>query len=198
MTDGHDDFAQVFERARAGDQEAISQLVSDFESELRIIARNRLGPALRPYLDSMDLVVSVQKSLLKGIRQDRFDVSSRERLMGLVVVMLRRKVARYWRRHRQQVRNEQTESVGGELVDIILSLSDTQEDPVQQVSHREQIDGVLRRLDPVERELIKLRLEGNSTADAARALNVDADVLRVRLSRLRRRLSEISVFADLL
>jgi RNA polymerase sigma-70 factor (ECF subfamily) len=43
---------------------------------------------------------------------------------------------------------------------------------------------------------VELRLQGYSTADAARELGLDADVLRVRLSRLRQRLRAGGVLTE--
>ena len=45
-------------------------------------------------------------------------------------------------------------------------------------------------LDPIERQLIAMRIDGFSTIDVARALDLDPDVLRVKLSRVRKRLRE--------
>jgi hypothetical protein len=44
--------------------------------------------------------------------------------------------------------------------------------------------------------VIELRLEGHSTADAARLLNEDPDRLRVRLNRLRQQVRESGMFDD--
>ncbi len=46
------------------------------------------------------------------------------------------------------------------------------------------------------RRVVELRLLGFSTAEVARKLGLDADVLRVRLSRMRRRLRDKQVILD--
>ena len=51
-------------------------------------------------------------------------------------------------------------------------------------------------LSALDRRVIELRLEGHSTADAARLLNEDPDRLRVRLNRLRRQVRESGLFDD--
>ena len=63
-----------------------------YEPEVRIVARVLLGPALRPHLDSIDLVQSVHRSLLVGLRQNKLEIGGLEQLIGLVLTMLRRKV----------------------------------------------------------------------------------------------------------
>ena len=60
----------------------LAALVQSYESKVRLVARVLLGPALRPYLDSVDLVQSVHRSLMLGLRQDKFDISSPEKLMA--------------------------------------------------------------------------------------------------------------------
>ena len=83
MSDSPVDFAALLSRARGGDAAALDQLAREYEPKLRMVARVRLGSALRPYLDSMDLVQSVQRSLVAGLRGDKYDVSNPEKLLAL-------------------------------------------------------------------------------------------------------------------
>ncbi len=62
------DFDLLLAAARSGDESAMQQLIEQYEPELRIVARNRLGAALRPHLDTIDLVQSVHRSLMIGLR----------------------------------------------------------------------------------------------------------------------------------
>ena len=48
-----------------------------------------------------------------------------------------------------------------------------------------------------EQQVIELKLDGFTTAEIARELDLDADVLRVQLSRLRKRLRDKGVLGDL-
>ncbi len=66
-----------------------------------------------------------------------------------------------------------------------------------EVAMKDSLQRVLRELDSTDRKLIGLRLEGHSTAEAARRLDLNPDVTRVRLSRLRRRLEDKGVASDL-
>src|SRR6516165_6904338 len=104
MSQATADFTGLLARARDGDPEALAELVRQYEPEVRIVARVLLGPALRPYLDSLDLVQSVHRSLLLGLRHGKVDVSSPERLVALATTMVRRKIARQWRRLQRQKR----------------------------------------------------------------------------------------------
>ncbi len=191
------EFDDLLDKARAGDDDAMSQLVGQYHNDIRIIARAHLGPALRPYMDSLDLVQSVHHSLIVGLRAQRFEFASADKLVALASVVLRRKVARHWRTLRRQQRESGIRPPDSNLPDYVVSLDGRERDPADIASFRDQIAFVLNRLNGDDRDLVTLRLEGYSTADAARRLNLDADVARVRLSRLRRQLKDTSYLSAL-
>ena len=57
-------FRTLLERARAGDEPAIAELLGRYEPEVRMTVRARLPRALRSQFDSMDFVQAVWKSVL--------------------------------------------------------------------------------------------------------------------------------------
>jgi RNA polymerase sigma-70 factor (ECF subfamily) len=197
MSQTQADFAELLARARLGDGSAMEQLVKEYEPEVRLVARVRLGAALRPYLDSVDLVQSVHRSLMLGLREDRFDISTPANLVALALTIVRRKIARQWRRHRRQQRLHLGEADTAEnLPQLIASLGSSEADPQAAATLHDQIERLLSEMNDVERRLVELRLEGCTTAEVARRLGLDADVLRVRLSRLRRRLRERGLLTE--
>jgi RNA polymerase sigma-70 factor (ECF subfamily) len=191
------DFTGLLARARGGDSAALAELVRQYEPEVRVVARVLLGPALRPYLDSLDLVQSVHRSLLLGLRHGKVDVSSSERLIALAVTMVRRKIARQWRRHQRQKRADFEGDVGS-LARKLAELSHSAADPAAAAQLHDSLCHLCDQLDDAERQMLGLRLQGYSTAEVARRLGLDADVLRVRLSRLRQRLRDLGVLEDFL
>ncbi len=197
MADAND-FEELLTRARSGDESAMTALVEQYEPEVRMVARIRLGAALRPHLDSVDLVQSVHKSLMLGLRADRFDISTPEQLIALALTIVRRKVSRQWRKLKRQQRLSGGGSESQDLPSLIASLSASESDPAEIASIREATAHILSRLDKTETRVIELRLEGYTTAEVARQLGLDADVLRVKLSRLRRQLRECGVMNELL
>jgi RNA polymerase sigma-70 factor (ECF subfamily) len=196
MSEPTNPFAELLARASQGDALAQHELTRQYESELRMVARARLGPALRPYLDTVDLVQSVHKSLLLGLRHDKFDISSPQKLVALALEMLRRKLGRHWRRERRRQRPGPGEGDGDELSRLLADFCSPEPDPAQAAALAEARDRLCRALNETERRMILLRLEGHSTAEVARQLGLDANVLRVRLSRLRQRLRERGVLTD--
>jgi RNA polymerase sigma factor (sigma-70 family) len=186
MDDPSEPFDALVARARAGDAAALAELARRYEPDVRAVARLRLGPALRPYLDSVDLVQSVHRSLMRGLRDEKFDLAGPEQLVALALTMVRRKAARAWRKLRRQARPG--EGPGDSLPDLLVNLASPEPDPARAAALRDTAERAVAGLEPLDRELIERSLLGYRTADIARDLGENADVLRVRLSRLRQRL----------
>lgn len=186
-------FSDLLSLARQGDEAAMRQLVSEYEHEVHTVARIRLGAALRPYVDSVDLVQSVHRSLLIGLRDGKFDISTPQNLIALALTIVRRKVARQWRKVQRQQRLSGVDSSPGDLPDVLVGLVGKESDPAEIAALRDHTQRLWSELDSAERRIMELRMEGLSTADVARQLELDPDVLRVRLSRLRRRLRDLGL-----
>jgi RNA polymerase sigma-70 factor (ECF subfamily) len=184
------EFERLLAAAQTGDPQAMASLVEKYEPEVRMVARVRLGSALRPYLDSVDLVQSVHRSLMMGLRGNQYDITSPEKLVALATAIVRRKVARNWRKLQRQQRPFQEAAPNESVIDAFALLQSKEADPHATAALRDQLERIFAELDPVDQRLMRLRMEGHSTADAAVLLKLDPDVLRVRLSRLRRRLKE--------
>ncbi|HKB03564.1 MAG TPA: sigma-70 family RNA polymerase sigma factor [Gemmataceae bacterium] len=189
-------FADWLARARGGDRTALDHLARTYESDVRIAARVLLGPALRPHLDSLDLVQSVHRSLLLGFRDHKFDVNSPGQLVALALTIVRRKVARKWRKHRRQLRAVTPINSPDDLGDVLTSMRSSETDPARAAQVRDAVARLCRDLDAADRHLLERRLEGWTTAEIARQLGQSPDVLRVRLHRLRKNFQDHGVLNE--
>lgn len=185
-------FTDLLAKARTGDKHALALLAEEYEPQVRVVARARLGSALRPYLDSVDLVQSVHRSLMVGLRDNRFEIASPEGLVALALTIVRRKVARQWRRLRRQQRMDDPDSP--DLAQIVAAVSSS--DPAEIVALRDQTLRLFAEMSEAEQQLMEHRLEGYSTAEIARRMGCDAELLRVRLHRLRVRLRQRGLSSD--
>ncbi|HEV3202776.1 MAG TPA: sigma-70 family RNA polymerase sigma factor [Gemmataceae bacterium] len=192
MTEAQNEFLALVERVRQGDQEALAQLIQQYEPELRLAAHFRLGSSLRRFMDSMDLVQSVHHSLMMGLRQQKFDVTTPEKLLALAGIILKRKIALHWKRLKFQ-QNLDAGSDETREVDKVLA---EKEDPAKLAQVRDQISFLCRTLNATERRLVELRLLGYSTAEVAREMGIAPDPLRVALARLRTRLRATGLLKD--
>ena len=138
----------------------------------------------------------MHRSLLVGLRQQKFDISTPENLIALALTMVRRKIARHWQRLRRQQRLETAGDNRGNIAHLLADLSSPDSDPARKAQVQDAIEHLWTHLDPTEQKLVQLRLEGHTTAEVARTLGLDANVLRVRLSRLRQRLQVLGVLSE--
>ncbi|QEL16255.1 RNA polymerase sigma factor [Limnoglobus roseus] len=192
------DFAELINRAGRGEATAIEALVRQYEPKVRIVARVLLGPALRPYLDSVDLAQSVHKSIVTGLRDNKFVAHSPDDLVGLAVTILRRKAAKHWRHLQRQRRLSGDGTARGrdELPGVLSTLSGGGTDPADDAQYRDQLDHLCNQLDDAERTILDLRLEGYGPSEIADKIGISRVALRVRLTRLRQRLQAAGVITD--
>ena len=189
-------FNELVLRCRSGDAQAMAELIELYEADVRIVARARIGVALRPHIDSVDLMQSLHRSVLLGLRNQRFEIETPEQLCALALTIVQRKAARHWRR---AVRQQRLSGVlrGASLHDRLLEIR-TQDPSLQQPELDEIFQQLVSQLSTEDQQLLQLRLEGYSTVDAARSLKLDPDVTRARLSRLRKKLVRAKSLIDLI
>src|SRR5262245_21657708 len=151
---------------------------------------------MRPHLDSGDVLQSVHRTLLRGLRAEAVEIDSPRQLVGLAVQMARRKVARNWRRVKLERRIAQPAGPQDSLPDFLGGLISPDLDPARSAQMNEAVRHLYAELSEPDRRVMELRMQGYSTAEAARELEMDPDGLRVRLSRLRQRLRACGLFDD--
>lgn len=189
-------FAELLRRARERDPEAAQELCRQYQPRLQVVARVLLGPALRPTLDSMDLVQSVHRSLLVGLRAEKFDISTPENLVALALTLLRRKVARHWRRAQRQRRLPTGASSLDLLPTLLAELATNEIGPADAAQYGELCARLCESLSDFERQIIAYRLDGFTTAEISRLLEINHATLRIRLRRLRERLRTSGLLHD--
>jgi RNA polymerase sigma-70 factor (ECF subfamily) len=192
------EFADLLTRAAEGDTTALDALVARYEPKVRVVARVLLGPALRPYLDSVDLAQSVHKSIVTGLRENRFEFEGPDQLVGLALTVLRRKAARHWRHLQRQRRlsGDGSARTADDLPDVLAALSNPGTDPAAEAEYRDHLRQLCEHLDENERRILDFRLEGYTPSEIADKIGVSRVALRVRLTRLRQRLQAAEVVTD--
>jgi RNA polymerase sigma-70 factor (ECF subfamily) len=176
------EFQTVLERARQGDQEAMTRLVEDYEPEVLRVARHRLGRALRVRLGSRDLVQSVHRTLIRCLRQNKFTFAGPKDLVALAVDIVKKKLARQATRHKREKE--------------ILRLREQllgRANPERAAELAAEVQELLETLEDDDRRIVQMKLEGYTTKEIAGELGLNPDCLRVRWGRLRARLRAAGV-----
>jgi RNA polymerase sigma factor (sigma-70 family) len=182
------EFTSLLVRARGGDEAALVQLGACYADAVKRAARAMLSHHMRPHFDPLDLVQSVHALVLAGLREHKFTFSSREQLIALALTLVRRTIARHWRHLKRQP------GFGPGAIplppedELPCSPAPGGSDPARSVMLKEEVDGLLARLERRDRQLVRLRLEGWYTVDISREVGIDPHALRARFSRVRQRL----------
>ena len=182
-----DAFLELLARVRGGDDFAAAELVQRYERIVLRSVRSRLGKSMRSAMDSMDVMQSVHRSLLTGVKNDRFHFTTPQQLIGLAVMMVQRKVARHWRKLKRLPASQASEAGLGSSLDGIASEESA---PSEIATANDLLERVLSQLDPFDRQLVRLKLAGNSSVESAAILGREPAFIRMRWSRLRQTLRQ--------
>ena len=103
MESSPQEFTELLQRVREGDDQAIAKLWEDYYQQLVRIAAKRMPQNLRRTGDEEDIALSAFHSFIAGIRHDRFpDLSGRDNLWGLLITLTGRKVHAHMRHQTRQ------------------------------------------------------------------------------------------------
>jgi RNA polymerase sigma factor (sigma-70 family) len=185
-----DDFVRLLARVRLGDESAADELVRRYEKAVLRCVRSRLSRTLRGAMDSMDVMQSVHRSLLIGLKSERFQMTSPQQLIGLAVVMVQRKVARHWRKEKRMPTTCNATDLAGDVVPCIENVPATDSTPSDVAAASDLLDRLLSQLNDLDRQLVQLKLDGYNSVDAAEILHREPAFVRMRWSRLRQMLRE--------
>ena len=177
--------------ARAGDSEALGQILERYRDYLRYLARARVGHELRVRLDPSDLV---QETLLEAQRDFRQFLGGSERELAVWLRrILARNLADQLKYHQSQKRDVGREQPLDALIEQAHeALAAPLSTPSGQAARREQavmMAAALARLPEDYREVITLRhLEGKSFDEIASRLGRSAGAVRMLWMRALERL----------
>jgi len=162
-------------RWRNGDQEAAGELFRRYSDRLVELARSRLSRKLGARLDAEDLVQSVYRCFFAGARVDRYDLQRGGDLWRLLVAITLNKLHNQVDWHTAQKR-----SIHTEIQRMGWDALGREPSPVEAVAISEELEQVLGQLEPRERPILELRLQGQNHAEIAAAARCsERTVIRV-------------------
>jgi RNA polymerase sigma factor (sigma-70 family) len=180
-----DNFKQLLERVKAGDQYAALQLAIFYAPVIRERARKLIDQMrLARFFDSGDICQSVLFHFFQAVKEGRFSLSDPVDLAKLFMAMVHNRVIDH-ARHLAAERDRREQSAGA----LELLPADVEE-PSVRLSRREIADQVRGLLSEEEWRLVEARLSDRSWEETARLLGIEPDAARMRYRRIVRRLKD--------
>jgi RNA polymerase sigma factor (sigma-70 family) len=180
-------FDEFIRRIRGGDEQAAAELVRQYEPLIRRAVRLRLeDDRLRRVFDSTDVCQSVLASFFARTALGQYDLQTPERLVSLLVVMTRNKVAAAARWQQSLRRDARRAAPAEELADV----ADPGPSPSEQVSGQELLERFRAEFSAEEERIAELRKDGLNWAQISSQLGGTAQARRVQFARAVERISQ--------
>jgi RNA polymerase sigma factor (sigma-70 family) len=186
-------------RWQAGDQQAAAELFRCYASRLIPLARSRLTTRLVQRVDPEDVVQSAYRSFFAGARAGQYDFARGGDLWQLLVVITLHKLQDQVKRHMRDKRSVDLErNFGSEdsLCGLQAHVLAQQPSPVEAVALVDQLEQVMRRLEPLQRRMLQLRLQGHNLEEIAADTQLSRRTVRRVLERVKQQLEQWQADAD--
>jgi RNA polymerase sigma factor (sigma-70 family) len=177
-----DEFNELLKRARAGDDRAIRDFLSQFEQDVQTMVRSRLPRKLRSQFDSTDFVQSVWESFFLDGRPVSRDFDTVEHFRGFLFGMVRNKV---YEQHRRLTKTEKYDMAREEPLyvrrgdrEVIREVVSPEPSPSKAVQASERMAQLTAGRSPREVEVLTLRRQGLSFVEIAARTGINERTVR--------------------
>jgi len=183
---GPGDIRELLARIKNGDEEAARELLSRYESKVRLVVRRQLPRLLRSRFDSTDFLQSVWGSFFHRIQTESNDLNEEENLIAFLAWAARNKVIDEYRRaatQKQNIHREESIENRGER-ETTLASGDT---PSELAQAHETFDRLSRLLPEDRRVILELKAAGYSCGEIGDRLGLSERTVQRILEELRNR-----------
>jgi len=166
---------------RKGDENAARQIVDQYIDRLLVLARGHLHQRLRGRIDPEDIVQSVFRTFFSRVKDGQFVFAEQDDLLKLLVRITLNKTLRQVAFHKAAKRDPGLETSNDEHHhERLQALLDGEPTAEATVAFLDQLEHFFNRLQPLERQILELRLQGYNNDEIAAQLNIyDRKIRRV-------------------
>jgi RNA polymerase sigma factor (sigma-70 family) len=167
---------------KAGSQSAAGELFDRYCEKLMRLARRRIGQRMTSRVDPEDVIQSAFRTFFVHVRNDEFTFNNEDDLFKLLVRLTVNKALRQIAYHRAAKRDPHREAAQGgvEESDILAGVMAHEPAPDVEVAVLDELERFLAQLPQFERQVLELKLQGNTTTEIAEALgSYDRKIRRV-------------------
>jgi DNA-directed RNA polymerase specialized sigma24 family protein len=185
--------AELVARWRQGDQRAADLLFQRYVQRLLALARRRLSPKLAQRLDPEDVVQSAYRSFFVGARAGRYVLERSGDLWRLLAAITLHKLQRQVEYHSAGKRDqgrEQTFRPEDSLCGLAAEVVAHEPTPEEAAAVLDELELVLRGLEPLHRRMVELQLQGHLLEEIAAETQRSERLVRLVLGKVRQHLEQ--------
>jgi len=187
-----DDLAGLIERVKAGDENAIRDLIHRFEGDVRTIVRVRLPQSLRSQFDSMDFVQAVWQSVLTKEGKDLSRFTNARHFREFLAGVARNKVFEEHRRRtrtrKYSLKREEPLYVRRGDRELPREVPGHDPTPSQDAQARDRFAQLVEGRTPQEAEVVELRRRGLTFEEIAEQMGLSERSVRRVIEAIRQRM----------
>src|SRR5436190_8616628 len=151
----------LIELWRQGDEDAARQIVERYIDRLLLLARRRISQRLASRVDAEDIVQSVFRTFFNRVKEGQFVFADQDDLCKLLVRITLHKTLRQVAFHKAAKRDPGQEAdQGSPHGSNLLAVLDQEPTPEASIAFLDQLEHLLSRLGPAQRQIVELRLQG--------------------------------------
>ena len=176
----------LVDRCRKGDADAARELFDRYVDRLVAVARRRLSRPITSRVDPEDIVQSVFRTFFGRLRAGQFHLDQQNDLCKLLVRITVNKTLRQVAFQKAAKRDPGQEAhAENPEQDQVLELLAREPAPEEAAAFLDQLEHFLAQLDPAERRILEMRLQGYSNEDICRELGIYDRKIRRVMERIR-------------
>ena len=177
---------EFLERLKNGSESASREVFDRYCERLMLLARRRIGARMAGRMDPEDVIQSAFRTFFVHVQNDEFQFEKSGDLFKLLVRITVHKALRQIAYHRAGKRNPALETGHSDSAfEQLLQVAGREQTAEAELMLIEQFDGFLTKLEPLERQVLELRLAGHTTAEIAVAIGTYERKVRRILERIR-------------
>jgi RNA polymerase sigma-70 factor (ECF subfamily) len=180
------DIPAFLTRIQAGDEDAARELLTRYESEVRLVVRRQLPRLLRSRFDSLDFLQSVWGSFFRRVRTGPADFEDSRHLVAFLARAAKNKVIDEYRRaasRKQDMHREEPIWGDGSRPKELPGEIDT---PSEVAQAREVFSRLSALLPAEKRSILDMKANGLSSRDIGERLGISERTVQRVLEDLRR------------
>ena len=184
-----DETMRLFVNFQQGSQVAAAEIFQKYIERLTSLARSRLSPKLRSRVDPDDVVQSVYRVFFDRAKDNEFHLERSGDLWRLLAAITIKKVHSKVEFHQAQKRafeKDLAQSADPSSYGIPMEAVDREPTPDESVALDEELKYVFGQLEPSQREILEMRLQGLSIEEIAEAIQRSDRTVRRALEQVRK------------